>query len=216
MRARRTEPLVKSRQRVVDHGEVFTPSWLVDDMLDLIGDDAARIDARVLEPACGAGNFLVATLERKLATVHAQHAGDEFARRHYALLALMCLYGIELLPDNAAECRANLAKVFNDFVGTADDDVWARAARAVLETNIVHGDALKMTSAGRPITFAEWGYLGKGKYQRRDFRYDALTRRSHFEVDGSLFADLGHELFTPVATFPAMTVLDLGDQGAAA
>ncbi|MCB2175747.1 MAG: N-6 DNA methylase [Actinomycetales bacterium] len=217
MRDDPTMSLIRSRQRVADHGEVFTPAWLVEDMLDLVGEDAARIDARVLEPACGAGNFLVAALARKLATVQATHRGNDFARRHYALFALMCLYGIELLADNAAECRENLAEVYDVFLGVAQDDVWARAARAVLATNIVHGNALTMTMPGnRPITFAEWGYLGKGQYQRRDFRYDALTRRSEFEVEGSLFADLGHELFTPAATFPKMTVTDLAGQVSAA
>jgi hypothetical protein len=40
----------------------------------------------------------------------------------------------------------------------------------VLSQNLVHGDALTMrTHDGQPITFAEWGYLGKGKFQRRDF-----------------------------------------------
>jgi hypothetical protein len=50
---------VKSKQRVADHGEVFTPAWLVEDMLDLVKDETQRIDARFLEPACGSGNFLV-------------------------------------------------------------------------------------------------------------------------------------------------------------
>ena len=46
----------------------------------------------------------------------------------------------------------------------------------MLSQNLVHGDALTMrTHDGQPITFAEWGYLGKGKFQRRDFRFDALT-----------------------------------------
>lgn len=213
MGGRRAEPLVKSRQRVADHGEVFTPAWLVEDMLDLVGEDAVRIDARVLEPACGSGNFIVAALTRKLGTVQARHGSNDFAKRHYALLSLMCLYGVELLADNAAECRENLAEVFIDFLDIEHDDTWARAAWAVLDANIVQGDALTMTTpAGRPITFAEWGYLGKGKYQRRDFRYDALTRRSAFEAEGSLFADLGHELFTPTKTYQPMTAADLAGQ----
>ena len=28
--------LVKSKQRVADHGEVFTPAWMVEAMLDLV------------------------------------------------------------------------------------------------------------------------------------------------------------------------------------
>ncbi|WP_055084156.1 N-6 DNA methylase [Kocuria salsicia] len=213
MSASETERLVKSKQRVADHGEVFTPSWMVEDMLDLVQEESERIDSRVLEPACGSGNFLVPVLTRKLLTVAAKHGKSDFEKRHDALFALMCTYGIELLPDNAAECRINLAALFNAFLGIDQDDDWARAARAVLEVNIVQGDALTMTTpSGGPITFAEWGYLGKGKFQRRDFRYDELTQRSAWEAEGSLFADLGADLFAPQTTYPTMTVADLAGQ----
>src|SRR5690348_15179955 len=55
--------LVKSKQRVADHGEVFTPPWLVEAMLDMVGYETQRIDARFLEPACGTGNFIVQILQ---------------------------------------------------------------------------------------------------------------------------------------------------------
>lgn len=209
--------LVKSKQRVADHGEVFTPAWMVEDMLDLVKHESERIDSRVLEPACGSGNFLVAVLSRKFATVQARHRKSEFEKRHYALLALMCVYGIELLDDNAEECRDNLAELFNAFLKIDATDEWAAAARVVLAVNIVRGDALTMALPnGTPITFAEWGYLGKGKFQRRDFRYDELTQRSAWEAEGSLFADLGADLFAPHATYPTMTVSDLAAQADAA
>lgn len=200
------EQLVKSRQRVADHGEVFTPAWMVEAMLDLVKEESERIDSRVLEPACGAGNFLIPVLVRKLAAVEYRYGSNEFEKRHYALFALMCTYGIELLPDNAQECRENLAAVFTVFLGVGPADSWAASARAVLAANIVRGDALTMTDpAGQPITFPEWGYLGKGKFQRRDFRYDALTQRASYE--GTLFGELDDEdLFTPVKTYPVMTV----------
>ena len=84
--------LIKSKKRVADHGEVFTPPWLVDAMLDLVKEEAERIDARFLEPACGSGNFLVGVLQRKLATVELKFGKSDFEKRHYALLALMCIY----------------------------------------------------------------------------------------------------------------------------
>ena len=76
--------------------------------------------------------------------------------------------------------------------------------------NIVHGDALTMlTSDGEPIAFAEWGYLGKGKFQRRDFRFDALTQMSSFGEE-TLFGGLEkHEIFTPLKSYPPLTVADL-------
>lgn len=203
--------LVKSKQRVADHGEVFTPAWMVEAMLDLVKDETGRIDSRFLEPACGSGNFIVQILRRKLAAVELKYGKSDFERRHYALLALMCVYGIELLADNIAECRANVLEVFADYLKLDRADDLYRAAAHVLSENLVHGDALTMRAKdGQSITFAEWGYLGKGKYQRRDFRFDVLTGSSAFSAEGSLFADLGkHEIFAPLKTYPPMSVREL-------
>lgn len=203
--------LIKSKKRVADHGEVFTPPWLVDAMLDLVNDEAERIDSRFLEPACGSGNFLVRVLQRKLAAVEIKFGKSDFEKRHYSLYALMCTYGIELLPDNIAECRANMLDVLAEYLNIDEADEAYRAASYVLAQNLVHGDALTMrTEGGQPITFAEWGYLGKGKFQRRDFRLDVLTGSSAFSAEGTLFAHLGkHEIFTPIRTWPAMTLRDL-------
>lgn len=202
---------VKSKQRVADHGEVFTPSWLVEVMLDLVKDETDRIDSRFLEPACGSGNFLVQILQRKLAAVEVKYGKSEFERRSYALFALMCIYGIELLADNIAECRANLLEIFAECLHVNASDELYCAASYVLSQNLVHGDALAMcTHDGQSITFAEWGYLGKGKFQRRDFRFDILTHSSAFSAEDSLFAQLGrHELFKPAKEYPPMTVSTL-------
>lgn len=202
---------IKSKQRVADHGEVFTPAWMVEAMLDLVKEETERIDSRFLEPACGSGNFLVKVLQRKLAAVELKYGKSDFERRHYALLALMCIYGIELLPDNIAECRANMLEILADYLKLEESDELYRAAFYVLSQNLVHGDALKMrTHDDKAITFAEWGYLGKGKFQRRDFRLDTLTLSSAFSAEDSLFASLGkHEIFTPSKTYPPMTINEL-------
>ncbi len=202
---------VKSKQRVADHGEVFTPAWMVEAMLDLVKDEAERIDSRFLEPACGSGNFLVCILQRKLAAVELKFGKSEFERRHYALLALMCTYGIELLDDNIAECRANMLELLADYLKLEESDELYLAAFYVLSQNLVHGDALKMrTNDDQAITLAEWGYLGKGRFQRRNFRLDTLTQSSAYSAEGSLFAHLGkHEIFTPIRTYPPMTVSEL-------
>ncbi|MCP9464517.1 MAG: N-6 DNA methylase [Nitrospira sp.] len=203
--------LVKSKQRVADHGEVFTPAWMVEAMLDLVKGETERIDSRFLEPACGSGNFLVRILSRKLAAVELKFGKSDFERRHYALLAVMCCYGIELLADNIAECRANMLEILADYLGIEESDDLYRAASYVLSQNLVHGDALTMRAHdGQPIVFAEWGYLGKGKFQRRDFRLDVLTQSAAWSKEGTLFAQLGkHEIFTPVKTYPPMTVREL-------
>lgn len=203
--------LVKSKQRVVDHGEVFTPPWMVEAMLDLVKNETDRIDSRFLEPACGSGNFIVQILRRKLAAVELKYGKSDFERRQYALLALMCIYGIELLADNITECRANVLELFSDYLQLDQTDDLYGAACYVLSQNLVHGDALTMRTAnGLAISFAEWGYLGKGKFQRRDFRFDTLTGSSAFSAEDSLFAHLGkHEIFAPTQTFPPMTAREL-------
>jgi hypothetical protein len=222
--------LVKSKQRVADHGEVFTPAWMVEAMLDLVKGETERIDSRFLEPACGNGNFLGQIIRRKLAAVEVKYGKSDFERRHYALLGLMCIYGIELLPDNIADCRANLLEIFAEYLNLGSSADLYRAAFFVLSQNLIHGDALTMRTRtegcksckpfGRhgdapsmskhtcqPIIFAEWGYLGQGKFQRRDFRLDNLTI---FGGDDSLFVQNGkHEIFKPIKTYSPMTLVEL-------
>lgn len=208
MNLTKQEQQIISRKRIADHGEVFTPAWMVEAMLNLVKDETERIDSRFLEPACGSGNFLVRILQRKLAAVEIKFGKSDFEKRHYALLALMCIYGIELLPDNIAECRVNLLEIFAAYLNLDQSEELYRAAFFVLSQNLVHGDALTMrTHDDLPITFAEWGYLGKGRFQRRDFRFDSLTQSSAFSAEGSLFAHLGkHEIFKPTKTYPPMAV----------
>lgn len=200
--------LIKSKKRVVDHGEVFTPPWMVEAMLDLVKDETQRIDSRFLEPACGSGNFMVAILRRKLAAVEVKYGRSPFDRQHFALYALMSIYGVELLIDNVQECRENMLETLAEYLGLASDSELYKAAEYVLGANVVHGDALSMKTHHRmPITFAEWGYLGKGKYQRRDFQLDTLTGASAFSAQDSLFANVGrHEIFVPSKVYPPMTV----------
>jgi len=216
--------LLKSKQRVADHGEVFTPSHIVEAMLELVKDESYKIDSRFLEPACGSGNFLVQVLQRKLKIVEIEYGKSDFERRHYSLLAVMCIYGIELLDDNIKECRANILEILAQNLQLSESDDLYCAASYVLSQNIVHGNALTMrTNSGEAITFAEWGYLGKGKFQRRDFRYASITKRSDFSLndvpsDGTLFAepelaDRGkHEIFTPIKNYPPLRIRDLANE----
>ncbi|WP_241990957.1 SAM-dependent DNA methyltransferase [Cryobacterium gelidum] len=180
-------------------------------MLDLVKDESGRIDSRFLEPACGTGNFLVRVLARKLTTVKVRYGRSKFENRHNALLALMSIYGIEIQRDNAEECRSNLLSLFTAYVGAKAEDEWVRAAAFVLGVNIVVGDALAMVTVGtapgthgQPIVFAEWGYLGRGKYQRRDFRFDRMTGRGTVSE-----GEAHHEVFQPVRAYPTMTVAQL-------
>ncbi len=123
----------------------------------------------------------------------------------------MCIYGIELLVDNIAECRANMLEILAEYLNLDEADDLYCAAFFVLSQNLVHGDALLMrTNDGRPIACAEWGYLGKGRFQRRDFRFSTLTQSAAFSAEDSLFAHLGKdEIFEPTKIYPPMTLSEL-------
>lgn len=168
------EKQVKSRQRVADHGEVFTAEREVNAMLDLVKQETERIESRFLEPACGNGNFLAEILRRKLAVVKRMYGKKPADYEKWSIIALMNLYGVELLNDNAVECRNRLYEIWNNAYTVAckkdANDECRRAARFVLEKNILCGNALslkKVDSQGsdtaEPILFAEWTFiLGSG------------------------------------------------------
>ena len=209
---------VRSKERIADHGEVFTPDWLVDDMLDLIEDEVTRIDSRVLEPSCGSGNFLVPILQRKLSTAKAEYEASNGERANRSLYALMSIYGIELLEDNITECRDNLADVFVNELDLKKSEDMLLAASHVLRSNLVHGNALEMlTHRGNPIVFPEWSYDGNGTFTRRDFLFEDLVKTRELLDGESLFSqprrgkkkDDNHALFKPKKTYPPMTVRDL-------
>jgi hypothetical protein len=214
---------IKSKERVANHGEVFTPPHLVKAILDLVSDEAQRIDSRFLEPACGSGNFLVEILQRKLATVQKKYGKNDFEKRNFSLFSIMSIYGVELLEDNTSECRANLARVFAKNLNLEDDDELLLAATYVLSQNIINGDALTMTLPssdtdddgkpilGEPICFAEWGYIGKGKFQRRDFRYSKLENNSLIHEEGSLwdYEDSDLEIYAAETVYEPMTIKEI-------
>ena len=107
---------------------------------------------------------------------------------------------------------------FAAYLGQAAADEWFAAARVVVEANIVHGNALELTTAsGAPILFAEWSYLGRGRFGRRDFSYETLTNMSSWDAgtcvqpDALLLAEHAHKRFTARRMYPAMNVIQIGD-----
>lgn len=205
------EKLIRSKNRVAKYGEVFTPDWLVKEMLDLVEIEAERIDSRFLEPACGSGNFLIEILKRKLVTVDRKHKQNKFEKNIYSLLAIMSIYGIEILEDNAKECRQNLLQTLASYLKIETSDQIYLAAREIVNLNIVIGDAMNLsTLENTPIIFPEWSYLGVGKFQRRDFAVQNLTQRS--SIKGSLFESLeDSEIFKPIREFNSLNVEEIGN-----
>ena len=207
-----TKSQIKSRQRVAQHGEVFTNPREVNAMLDLVRDESFRLDSRFLEPACGDGNFLIEILRRKLSLLSAVKSSTEWEFK--SLIAVGSCYGIELLEDNAEACRERL---FAEVIGTqasslritdsiaGETPAYQRSLRYMLQKNIVCGDALTYRTAdGKPITFCEWTPIaGSMQFARRDFQFDFLVNQTH---QYSLFDEQGEaqSFDEPVRSYPPM------------
>ena len=222
---------IKSRQRVADHGEVFTNPREVNAMLDLVRDESFRLDSRFLEPACGDGNFLIEILRRKLSLLQDLKSQTEW--EFQSLIAVGSCYGIDILPDNAEACRTRLEEyVLSQHPASerlnarsADNTIQAKRSvvsqptpcsvveespyhlslRYMLRKNIVCGDALTYrTAENKPIVFCEWTPIaGSMQFSRRDFQFDFLVTQSH---QYSLFDEQGEvqSFDEPVHTYPPL------------
>lgn len=185
--------IIKSRERVKRHGEVNTPPWVVELMLDIAKADVEQIDTTVLEPAAGDGNFLVAILRRKLSTVLQTIAPMEMQRE--SLFALASIYGIELLADNVADARSRMFAEFREFHKqhgielVPDSDVF-RAAEFLINTNIVHGNTLtRKTNEGHPIVFNWWVRRAwPGSVRRDPFTLDSMLSNKEKPIQFDLFS----------------------------
>jgi hypothetical protein len=173
---------IKSRERAVLYGEIFTPEHIVNDMLNMIDEETRKIESKFLDPACGNGNFLVEILRRKLRTVEEQYGKNQKEYERYTIIAVSSIYGIELLEDNVIECRERLFGVFKDsYTKIWKDEINQEiidTIRYILLLNIVHGDTLAMKTAGdnpQPIVVSEWFFDDSGELRKRDFLFSELV-----------------------------------------
>lgn len=192
--------LVKSKQRVADHGEVFTPDWLVEDMLKLVEAQTSRIDSRFLEPACGDGNFLAPVLEKKLAEAERSYGRNRVEFELYAIRSLSSVYGVDILADNAQSCRDRLQRLWGEvYKRVCKQEVSSELLELVsyiLDRNIVQGNALSMKKVNEkaedieePIIFSEWSWIGKDLVIRRDFRLDQILKDKAVQASFDMASD---------------------------
>jgi hypothetical protein len=207
---------VKSKKRVADHGEVFTNDREVNAMLDLVKHETERIDSRFLEPACGNGNFLAEVLRRKLKVVDQRYANNQMDWERYAVIAVSSIYGVDILEDNAQECRLRLYQIFDDlytshFKDKCKEDC-RRSIRFLFDRNVLWGDALDFTNPAtkQPIVFSEWSAVNGSMLKRRDYMFKFLVEKSH---QFSLFNDEGNPaaIDEPVKDFPLIHFLKLSE-----
>lgn len=210
---------IKSRQRIADHGEVFTAQREVSAMIDLVNDEAARIDSRFLEPACGTGNFLAEILSRKLGVVYERYRSSPLEYERYAILALTSIYGIDILPDNVDECRQRLFSIwdtaYSAALGTQAKDEARASAHFILSKNILWGDALSLRMPGGndapPIVFSEWSAVNGSLLKRRDFELAYLLEPVR---QLAMFSDENQpaHIAEPLREYPLVHYLNMAQQ----
>ena len=213
--------LVKSKQRTVEFGEVFTSKKIVDSMIDLIDEGKLSIESRFLEPACGNGNFLYEILEKKLKSVEDKYKKDQSDYERYSILAVSSIYGIDILRDNVLECRKRLLNLYiekykNNFKDKVNDKS-ILSISYILDHNIIVGDALSLKisdKSNKPIIFSEWTFVNTSMVKRRDYTLANLIEYRPFESD-TLFSDAGEQVVIPktIKEYPLVHYLDFKKNG---
>lgn len=180
---------IKSKERVADHGEVFTADREVKAMCDLVKQETERIDSRFLEPACGDGNFLAEVLTRKLVVVKKKYKKSVYDFERNSLLAISSVYGVDILLDNVTTCRERLFIIWDTeykrVCKKECNEETREAAKFILSRNIVCGNALSLRcvdekgiDTNEPIVFSKWTFpFNDARMQRKDYTFDELLNR---------------------------------------
>lgn len=220
------ETQVISKQRVADHGEVFTAKREVNAMLNLVKQETERIDSRFLVPACGNGNFLTEVLDRKLCIVEARYGKSQLEYERNSVIAVASIYGIDILEDNVVECRNRLFNIFSERYDRnykkAAREKCKKAIKYILKRNIIWGDALTLKTVGensQPIVFSEWSSpFNNSRIKRRDYTFSDLIQsdqptQSGLFAEPEFYSDLGKRAFLPKEKqcFPPVHFLKLGE-----
>ncbi len=193
----------KSDSRIANFGEVFTNQREVNAIIDLVSNEALRIESRFLEPACGEGQFLISVLERKVNTFRKKFKKFQHDFEVSLFISVASIYGIDILLDNVELCRENLFTFSENlyrktFASNVNED-FLKSIQFVISKNIVHGDALTMYDLSEKdsfISFTEWSLVKNDLVKPREYQFsDLMAYQRSRETD--LFSDLGDEAFIP-------------------
>jgi hypothetical protein len=188
--------LIKSKDRVQHHGEVFTPKWMVQKMLSepAIQEKLRDVHATFLEPSAGEGAFLKEILHQKLNYI--DKISNKTNWRSDALWALMSIYGIELLTDNLVKAHTAMLEVFlNHYQAVMQQPLSIKtdlykSVKCVIKTNIVQGNTLEyVNNHGQLIELSQWLSIN-GKVQRKTFSYKSLFNNSDINDTNAITGQL--------------------------
>ena len=207
---------IKSRKRVVDHGEVFTSEREVNNMLDLVQNEAERIESRFLEPACGNGNFLIEIYSRKLESVRKRYSKSQLDFEKYAFLATSSIYGIDLMRDNIEECKKRLLnkfeEVYKNIYKKKCKSEFINVIEYILSKNLLVGDALTLLQENDvPIIFPEWNFVRGSMIKRRDYIYKELIKEDDDSYTEKSIENKKAFIPEPIMEYPMMHYMKVVD-----
>ena len=94
-------------------GQVYTPTWIVDKILDEMGYiEGYILKKNILEPSCGDGAFLCEIVKRYIFEAQHQHLSTE----QIIIDLETFIYGVELDPVAYLNCLQNLKCCFKNFL----------------------------------------------------------------------------------------------------
>ena len=182
--------LVRDSVRVDNYGEVFTPNWLVKQMMDQMPDDPiAELNKSALDPSCGNGQFLTEALRRKLVTT-AKNYADSLDHEQYqfdCLRSLSKIYGVDINADTAAEARTRMETIVLKAYQAVNDSEpptdFVKVVQFILHANIIVGDFLKEN-----YIFIEWIPHHEHSFERKYWPADVISLRNRQK--GTLFEEI--------------------------
>jgi hypothetical protein len=121
---------IKSKERVANNGEVYTPKELVLEMLNQVPANIWEDNTkRIIDPASGNGNFIVQIVNKKLDSGLTP------------VESVATTFGIDIMQDNVDECHGRIINLLDERGESYDLD----EIKEILRTRIVVNNALENT-----------------------------------------------------------------------
>lgn len=153
-------PGIKSKKRTTENGEILTPEFIVDAMLDQFPDiiDPSK---KVLEPSCGEGIYLTRLYKRRIAS-----GGDPFK-------SLQTLYGVDIDKENVNKTRQELAHIYLSSIPPSNSSVSKEELVEVLSKNFIVADFLSLAKPSKTKKDTNQSKKGLRPFRQMSFFGDA-------------------------------------------
>ena len=167
--------LIKSKDRVKDVGEVFTPDFLVEQMLDQFPKDAWIKTKNWLEPTCGNGQFILGILHRKLGK-----------HRYNIINALNTTFGCDIMTDNVSECHVRIYKEIVLPYAKKHKLTWEAWEELRYEIVCIVETNIKPTKDALTEDFTKWRHFEDRPQKQQSFMISKVKSIFRFIDEGTI------------------------------